>query len=63
VAIAELERYLSKALLSGQDQIHIVHGIGKGLLKAAVHDYLLKCSHIKSFALVPGNTGTTVVYL
>ena len=61
-----LEYFLDKALLSGINEVRIVHGVGAGILKKAVHDYLRTCKGVKSFRLGrygEGDNGVTIVDL
>jgi DNA mismatch repair protein MutS2 len=63
-AIALLDKYLDDAYLSHLTQIRIVHGRGTGALRNAVHNYLKRQKHIKSFRLGvfgEGETGVTIV--
>jgi len=53
---------VNDALLSGANGIAIIHGIGTGKLKTAVHRYLASLSVVKRFQLEKGNAGTTVAY-
>ncbi|MGQ9631463.1 MAG: endonuclease MutS2 [bacterium] len=52
-AIPIIDKYLDDALLAGLKVVHIVHGKGKGVLRAAVSDFLREHPRIKSFR--PGN--------
>jgi DNA mismatch repair protein MutS2 len=63
-AIALLDKYLDDAYLSHLPQVRIVHGRGTGALRSAVHNYLKKQKHVKSFRLGvfgEGETGVTIV--
>lgn len=58
-----LEIALDNALQRNLDHIDIVHGVGTGKLRSAVQEYLSNSKHIKRFALIPENRGTTRAYL
>jgi DNA mismatch repair protein MutS2 len=63
-AISLLDKYLDDAYLSHLPQVRIVHGRGTGALRSAVHNYLKKQKHVKSFRLGifgEGETGVTIV--
>lgn len=63
-AISMLDKYLDDAYLSHLPQVRIVHGRGTGALRSAVHNYLKKQKHVKSFRLGifgEGETGVTIV--
>jgi DNA mismatch repair protein MutS2 len=58
-----VEQAVSDAVLSDLTRIEIVHGIGTGKVKAAVHACLTSLKAVKRFELAPSNPGTTIVYL
>jgi DNA mismatch repair protein MutS2 len=63
-AISLLDKYIDDAYLSHLPQVRIVHGRGTGALRTAVHNYLKKQKHVKSFRLGvfgEGETGVTIV--
>jgi len=63
-AISKLESYLNHAVLAGKQEIKIIHGIGKGRLKAAIRDYLNEHPIVERFSSgLPeeGGEGVTVV--
>ncbi len=65
-AILNLDRYLDSALLSGVDQLTVIHGKGTGVLRAAVQQHLRKHPSVKSFRLGTfgeGESGVTIVEL
>ncbi len=61
-SIALVQSRVNDALMSGASGIHIIHGLGTGKLKAAVHRYLASLPVVKRFQLDPRNAGTTVAY-
>jgi len=65
-ALPKLERYLSTALNGKLSSVRIIHGIGSGALKKAVHSYLSNKSYVKKYYLAPphlGSDGATIVEL
>ncbi len=63
-AIAEIERFLDRAILAGFGEVEIVHGRGTGALRRQIHDFLRTFPAISSFALAPedrGGDGMTIV--
>lgn len=63
-AISLLDKYIDDAYLSHLPQVRVVHGRGTGALRNAVHNYLKKQKHVKSFRLGifgEGETGVTIV--
>ena len=64
--IHELEAYLDSALLSGYNEIYVVHGKGTGALRTGILDYLKTCRYVKTFRTAnqnEGGLGCTVVTL
>ena len=65
-AIPELEAFLDGALISGLAEVRIVHGMGTGKLRAAVHSFLRGHARVESFRLGKygeGESGVTIVTL
>ena len=63
-AITELDKYLDDAYMAHLPSVRIVHGKGTGALRKAVHQYLRKQKHVKSFRLGEfgeGDAGVTIV--
>ena len=64
--IHELETYLDSALLSGYNEIFVIHGKGTGALRTGIMEYLKTCRYVKSFRTGnqnEGGLGCTVVTL
>jgi len=61
-ALREVEVYLDRAALGGNDKVTIVHGLGSGKLQRAVHQYLRTIAAVKSFKVNEGNPGETTVF-
>ena len=47
----------------GNKQIVIVHGIGAGILKEEIHNYLKKHQDVREYKLANNNLGITIVHL
>lgn len=65
-AEAELHRFMDGAVLSGKNQLEIIHGRGTGALRSEVHRILKSSSAVASFSLAPedqGGDGMTIVVL
>ena len=62
-ALETLEQTIDRALVEGTTQLEIVHGLGTGKLKVAIHHYLKSCRSISAFKLDDLNPGTTWIYL
>lgn len=62
-AISHLDKYLDDAYLAHVPSVRIVHGKGTGALRTAVHQYLKRYKHVKSFRLGTfgeGDAGVTI---
>ena len=62
-ALEKVEKELDRALLGRIYRLQVVHGIGTGAVKNALHSYLKKNSHVSRFEVDSANRGTTWVYL
>lgn len=63
-AILALDNYMDRVVMYGIHQLKIIHGRGTGALKQAVHFYLKKYPHVKTFRLEAeqfGGDGITIV--
>src|SRR5579863_841546 len=63
-ALRKLEEFLDQAYLTNQNEVRIVHGIGSGALKKAVHDYLTTSPYCTGFRQAEshhGGAGATIV--
>jgi DNA mismatch repair protein MutS2 len=55
--------FLNSALLDGLGEIHVLHGIGTGRIKRAVHEHLRTIGAVKHVRAHPSNPGITIVQL
>ncbi|MBN2428697.1 MAG: endonuclease MutS2 [Deltaproteobacteria bacterium] len=63
-ALPLLERFLDDALLNGLAEVSVVHGVGEGILRRAVRDYLAKEREVKSFfSADPAHGGDNVTII
>jgi len=65
-AEAEVERFVERAFLAGLPRIRIVHGVGMGVLRRTLRDFLRKHPHVVSVTEPPyneGGQGATIVEL
>ncbi len=66
IAEQELNRFLDKAILSGREELEIVHGRGTGALRKHVHSILKSFPAVAEFSLANedrGGDGMTIVKL
>ncbi len=56
-AESELVRFLDQALLAGRSEVEIVHGMGTGAVRKAVHDHLRRSRAVESFRLGNADEG------
>jgi DNA mismatch repair protein MutS2 len=65
-AVGELEQFLDRSIQAGRRTVRIIHGIGSGALKRAVHDYLSTspyCSAFRAGESGEGGDGVTIAEL
>ncbi len=65
-ALAELDKYLDDASLAGLEEVRIIHGKGTGVLREAVHNFLVEHRAVRDFHLADrtaGGEGATEVEL
>ena len=65
-AIAELETYMDRAMLTGYHEIYIIHGKGTMVLRKKIHEYLRTSKYVAEFKDAnqnEGGVGCTVVTL
>ena len=65
-AIAELETYMDRAMLTGYHEIYIIHGKGTMVLRKKIHEYLRTSKYVTEFKDAnqnEGGIGCTVVIL
>jgi DNA mismatch repair protein MutS2 len=65
-AESEVERFLERAFLAGLPRIRVVHGVGMGILRRTLRDFLGKHPHVVSVSEPPyneGGQGATIVAL
>ncbi|HBP64705.1 MAG TPA: endonuclease MutS2, partial [Desulfosporosinus sp.] len=46
-----LDKYLDDAVLSGIGQIYVIHGKGKGAMRAGIQDFLKGHPHVQNFRI------------
>lgn len=65
-ALEKVDKFLDQAVLAGHAEVRIVHGLGKGTLRAAIQKLLAEHPHVESFAPAErekGGEGVTIVGL
>ena len=62
-ALEAVSQFLSRQMLAGTHEVHIVHGRSGGRIKAALHAQLKGMPSIRRFRLDPRNAGVTIVEL
>lgn len=56
-AIAELETYMDRAMLTGYHEIYIIHGKGTMILRKKIHEYLRTSKYVTEFKDANQNEG------
>ncbi len=65
-AESEVERFLERAFLAGLPRVRVVHGVGMGILRRTLREFLSKHPHVTSVTEPPyneGGQGATLVEL
>lgn len=65
-AESEVDRFVEQAFLAGLPRIRVVHGVGMGILRRTLRDYLKKHPHVTGIEEPPyseGGQGVTMVSL
>ncbi|MGI4830064.1 MAG: endonuclease MutS2 [Janthinobacterium lividum] len=65
-AESEVDRFVERAFLAGLPSIRVVHGVGMGILRRTLRDYLKKHPHVTGIEEPPyneGGQGVTMVLL
>ncbi len=65
-ALRRLEEFLDQAYLANRAEVRVIHGIGSGALKKAVHDYLGGSPYCAAFRQAEprhGGAGATIVQI
>lgn len=65
-AEAEVDRFVERAFLAGVPQVRVVHGVGMGILRRTLRDFLRKHPHVTGVEEPPynqGGQGVTLVSL
>ena len=65
-ALRKLEEFLDQAYLTNQPEVRVIHGIGAGALRRAVHEYLGTSPYCAAFREAEprsGGAGATIVQL
>jgi DNA mismatch repair protein MutS2 len=61
-AMKETEKAIDRAILADVDRLEIVHGVGTGKIREALHKYLKGLSVVENFKMDDVNPGVTWVY-
>ncbi|KUO59239.1 MAG: hypothetical protein APF84_09920 [Gracilibacter sp. BRH_c7a] len=64
--LEQLDKYLDDAVLTGINQVSIIHGKGTGALRAGIHQFLKNHPHVTEYRLGEfgeGDSGVTIVIL
>lgn len=65
-ALEKVDAFLDKAVLQGFKRVVVIHGVGRGILKKAIHEFLAKDPRVEDFhpgEPARGGDGMTVVML
>ncbi len=60
-AVMMVNDFINENILLGNENAVIIHGIGQGILKKSIHDYLKQNKKIKTFKRDNFNPGITII--
>ena len=61
-ALSRVDEEINRALLNDADRLEVVHGLGTGRIRDALHTHLATLGVVAAFRLDPRNPGVTWVY-
>ena len=61
-ALSRVDEEINRALLTGADCLEVVHGLGTGRIRDALHRHLATLGVVAAFRLDPRNPGVTWVH-
>lgn len=62
-AVFKVNEFIEDNIKLRNKEIVVVHGIGEGVLRRAIHEELLKNNHVMSHELDYYNVGSTIIKL
>ncbi len=65
-ALIELEKFIEEAFSAGFSTVKVIHGIGTGVLRNVVHEFLSSCDKVRFYRPAypkEGGSGVTIVFL
>jgi DNA mismatch repair protein MutS2 len=65
-ALERVDKFLDQAFLAGIENVRIIHGHGKGILRKAIAKFLTDHTQVERYSLAPpekGGSGATIVEL
>ena len=65
-AVRRLDEFLDQAYMTSKSEVRVIHGVGSGALRRAVHEYLSSSPYCTSFHEAEpraGGAGATIVEL
>ncbi|MCD8205028.1 MAG: endonuclease MutS2 [Clostridia bacterium] len=65
-ALSEVDAFIDRAVMAGLEEIKVIHGVGKGILRSAIAKHLQKHKNVASYRLGKygeGETGVTIITL
>lgn len=62
-ARVKTEEFINDNSILGNKRLVIIHGVGKGILKKEIHNYLSNNKKVKTYKLDNSNIGVTIIEL
>ena len=60
-AIMMVNDFINENILLGNENIVVIHGIGQGILKENIHDFLKKCPKVEAYKRDNFYPGITII--
>ena len=58
-----LDSFIRENIILDKSVVVVIHGVGRGIIKNTVHDYLKKSKSVLNFYVNNYNSGETIIYL
>ena len=60
-AVMKTKEFIDESIILNNKKIVIIHGLGKGIIKKEIHEYLKNDKRVKNYYLDNYNNGITII--